>query len=90
MLLFPNCKINIGLRIVAKRADGFHDLETIFFPIPWYDVLEIMEAAELRMHLTGQEIPGDAGNNLCIKAWHLLKKDFPDLPAVDIYLHKTI
>jgi 4-diphosphocytidyl-2-C-methyl-D-erythritol kinase len=90
MLLFSNCKINIGLRITAKRADGFHDLESIFFPVPWYDALEIIESSELSLSITGIAIPGDIANNLCIRAWQMIREDFPDLPPVAIYLHKTI
>lgn len=90
MLVFPNCKINIGLRITAKRPDGFHDLETIFFPVPWCDALEIIESDRTEITMSGIEIPGDPAGNLCIKAWHLLKTDFPGLPAVEIHLHKTI
>jgi 4-diphosphocytidyl-2-C-methyl-D-erythritol kinase len=90
MLVFPNCKINIGLRVTAKRSDGFHDLETIFYPVPWYDALEIIESEQLGITVTGIQIPGDTSNNLCIKAWQMLKEDFPDLPEVSIYLHKTI
>jgi 4-diphosphocytidyl-2-C-methyl-D-erythritol kinase len=90
MLVFPNCKINIGLRITGKRQDGFHNLYSIFFPVPWCDALEMIEANELTLSLSGLAVPGDAANNLCLKAWHLLKKDFPNLPPVHIYLHKTI
>jgi 4-diphosphocytidyl-2-C-methyl-D-erythritol kinase len=90
MLVFPNCKINIGLRITGKRPDGYHNLVSIFFPIPWYDALEIIEANETTITLSGIEVPGDTESNLCVKAWKLLKKDFHGLPAVRIYLHKTI
>lgn len=90
MLVFPNCKINIGLRITGKRPDGFHNLVSIFFPVPWYDALEIIEAEKTNIFLSGIAVPGDSTNNLCVKAWHLLKKDFPGLPAVKIFLHKTI
>jgi 4-diphosphocytidyl-2-C-methyl-D-erythritol kinase len=90
MLVFPNCKINIGLRVTAKRPDGFHDIETIFLPVPWHDALEIIEADSTTITTSGLEIPGETSKNLCIKAWHLLKNDFPDLPPVAIYLHKTI
>jgi 4-diphosphocytidyl-2-C-methyl-D-erythritol kinase len=90
MLLFPHCKINIGLRITAKRADGFHDIESIFFPVPWHDALEIIESDQLTLSVTGIEIPGDTSNNLCMCAWRMLKEDYPELPPVEIHLHKTI
>ena len=94
MVSFPNCKINIGLRIVNKRVDGFHDLETIFYPLGIRDALEVVESPdntkEISWSQTGAAIPGAASDNLCIKAYHLLKKDFPTLPAVNMHLHKAI
>ncbi len=90
MLLFSNCKINIGLSITAKRADGYHDLESVFIPVPWYDALEIIEAESLQITITGLDIPGDHTQNLCLRAWRMLKEDFPGLAPVHIYLHKTI
>ena len=59
MIVFPNAKINIGLNIIARRADGYHDLETIFYPIKINDVLEVIEADELSFESSGMEIPGD-------------------------------
>ena len=90
MVFFPNCKINLGLKILRRREDGFHDLETVFYPLPVRDVLDIVRADELRFSPSGRPIPGDPSGNLCITAFHLLKKDFPDLPFVHIYLHKYI
>lgn len=91
MVIFPNCKINLGLRILRKRADGFHDLETIFYPIPLTDVLEIVRReGNTQCHISGLPVSGPPESNLCLRAWHLLKKDFPSLPAVDIYLHKVL
>ncbi len=90
MLQFPNCKINLGLQVTGKRADGYHDLASIFLPVPWEDALEIIEADAVSLHVTGNAIPGDPQKNLCVLAWHLLKGDFPHLPPVSIYLHKTI
>jgi 4-diphosphocytidyl-2-C-methyl-D-erythritol kinase len=90
MVSFPNCKINLGLKILRRREDGFHDLETVFYPLPVRDVLEIVRADELSFSLSGRPIPGDPGGNLCITAFHLLKRNFPDLPFVHIYLHKHI
>ena len=96
MVLFPNCKINLGLRVTGKRPDGYHDLETVFYPIPLRDAAEITtyppkkdhEAFELT--ITGTDIPGDISSNLCTKAWQLIKNDFPGIPAVRMHLHKAI
>lgn len=90
MIFFPNCKINLGLKILRKRADGYHDLETLFYPLPVYDILEIVPSEELHFTATGISIPGDPETNLCLKAFHLLKKDYPALSSVHIYLHKHI
>ena len=101
MIFFPNCKINLGLKILRRRADGFHDLETVFYPLPLKDVLELAPlpdtgpvppgtTPEPRFTPYGLPIPGDPDNNLCLKAWRLLKKDFPNLPAVHLHLLKNI
>lgn len=90
MLSFPNCKINLGLRILRRRGDGFHDLETVFHPIPVKDVLELIRSEKLSFISTSTPIPGDPQANLCIKAWQLLKKDLPQLRPVQIHLHKHI
>lgn len=113
MLVFPNCKINLGLHILNKREDGFHNLETVFYPVKLKDVLEIVRADDGRQttddhsataHISlltdyhsqneftssGLEIAGDSNNNLCIKAYNLLKKDFPTLPPIQMHLHKAI
>lgn len=90
MLTFPNAKINIGLYITEKRADGFHNLSSCFYPVGWSDALEILPAETLNFESTGIDIPGDASQNLCLKAYHLLKKDFPEMPPVRIHLHKVV
>jgi 4-diphosphocytidyl-2-C-methyl-D-erythritol kinase len=90
MLSFPNCKINLGLRILRRREDGYHDLATVFYPLAIKDALETIRSEALSFTSTGLPIPGEASANLCLKAWHVLKKDFPDLPAVHIHLHKNI
>jgi 4-diphosphocytidyl-2-C-methyl-D-erythritol kinase len=88
MLVFPNAKINLGLNIISKRPDGYHELETCFMPVPWKDVLEIVPSKKLEFHSTGIEIPGD-GSNIVLQAYHLLAEDF-DLVPVKIHLHKII
>jgi len=90
MVLFPPAKINLGLRILRKRADGFHELDTVFYPIGLTDVLEILPAQENELKLTGIVPPGNPEDNLCSKAWKLLKADFPQLPPVYMHLHKNI
>lgn len=90
MILFPNCKINLGLKILRKRTDGYHDLETLFYPLPIKDVLEIIRSDEPGFFATGLPIPGNPETNLCLRAFTLLKKDFPDLPPVRVHLHKHI
>jgi 4-diphosphocytidyl-2-C-methyl-D-erythritol kinase len=89
MITFPNAKINIGLNITSRRPDGYHNLETVFYPVKIYDALEILPADELSFQASGLGIPGREEDNLCIKGYHLLKKDF-DLPPVKIHLHKHI
>jgi 4-diphosphocytidyl-2-C-methyl-D-erythritol kinase len=86
---FPFCKINLGLAVVSKRQDGFHNLETCFYPVPWTDVLEIILSDKLLFTTSGNEIPGNPVDNLCVKAYELLRRDF-DLPPVNIHLHKII
>jgi 4-diphosphocytidyl-2-C-methyl-D-erythritol kinase len=94
LILFPNCKINLGLHILKKREDGFHDLETIFYPIPLLDGLEIIQhpapVTSIEFSSSGLIVEGDPSDNICVKAYLLLKKDFPQLPAVKMHLHKTI
>jgi 4-diphosphocytidyl-2-C-methyl-D-erythritol kinase len=89
MIIFPNAKINIGLNVVNRRDDGYHNIETIFYPVKINDALEIIKADKLSFESSGLEIPGRVEDNLCIKSYHLLKKDF-DLPPVKIHLHKHI
>ncbi|HYK76969.1 MAG TPA: 4-(cytidine 5'-diphospho)-2-C-methyl-D-erythritol kinase [Daejeonella sp.] len=89
MILFPNAKINIGLNIISRRNDGYHNLETIFYPVEVKDALEVIEAPSLEFTASGITIPGAATDNLCIKAWHLLAKDMK-IPTVHIHLHKHI
>lgn len=89
MITFPPAKINIGLNITAKRADGYHDLETVFYPIKIKDALEVIESATMKFETSGIEIPGNPDQNLCLQAYDLMRKDF-DLPNINIHLHKKI
>lgn len=121
MIVFPNCKINLGLQILNKREDGYHNLSTVFYPLPLKDALEVVRrddgkalsdlpseaiakvgvegSAEviersrendITFSSTGLLIAGDTTNNLCVKAYNLLQKDFPSLPPVLMHLHKAI
>lgn len=87
MITFPNAKINIGLNVIEKRPDGFHNIESCFIPIPWKDALEVIEADAFSFKSTGISIPGDS--NIVLKAYTLLKEKFK-LPPVAIHLHKNI
>ena len=90
MICFPNCKINLGLYIEQKREDGFHNIKTIFFPVPLCDALEIVVSqTKTEMSISGIPVECDLQSNLCSKAYHLLKKDYK-LPPVKIHLHKAI
>jgi 4-diphosphocytidyl-2-C-methyl-D-erythritol kinase len=96
MVTFPNCKINLGLNIINKRSDGYHDLETVFYPIFIQDVLEIItdqnsdSLNDIRYSSSGLQVDGDSNQNLCVKAYRLLKNDYPQLPSIKIHLHKNI
>lgn len=93
IVLYPKAKINIGLRVIAKRDDGFHDIETLFFPLPEFnDIVEIIEAPEFRIFNYGKQysLPGnDTEKDLCVRAYRILEKDFK-LPPVEIHLFKSI
>lgn len=94
VIVFPNCKINIGLHLLRKRQDGFHDLETIFYPVALYDALEIIQppspTTDIELSVSGLGVDGPPTENICHKAYELIKSDYPDLRAVKIHLHKTI
>ncbi len=94
MVSFPNAKINLGLNITGKRADGYHDLETVFYPVNIKDAVEVIEqqnnSSEISFTSSGNTIAGNESDNLCVKAFYLLKKDFPQIPSVKIHLQKHI
>jgi 4-diphosphocytidyl-2-C-methyl-D-erythritol kinase len=91
MILFPNAKINIGLDILAKRPDGYHNIETVMYPVPWSDILEIVPArgTSTTLTTTGRPVECPPEKNLVMKAYRALN-EFVELPPVDIYLHKVI
>lgn len=104
MILFPEAKINIGLFVTRRREDGYHILQTLFYPIDWCDALEILPLQEdcddldaastkdgrVRWHQTGIKVDCDPEQNLCVKAYRLLQERFPELPAVEMHLEKQI
>lgn len=96
MLTFPCCKINLGLNIVGKRADGYHDIETVFYPVPLTDALEIKKMDEAfpsdvacDLKVTGNAVDCDEQKNLVVKAYNLLAADY-DLPRIHVHLCKRI
>lgn len=95
MILFPNAKINIGLNITEKRPDGYHNLETVFFPVEMSDALEVLPAdnpdtrTDIVMHTYGLTIDGHTDNNLVVRAYRLLRERFA-LPPVEVHLQKNI
>jgi 4-diphosphocytidyl-2-C-methyl-D-erythritol kinase len=94
MVLFPPAKINLGLFVTGKRPDGYHNLETVFYPVtPLYDVLEAVPAIDPgnpKMHLTGLPVQGVLESNLVWKAYKLLGEKFPQITPLDWHLHKAI
>ena len=91
MITFPNAKINLGLNIVERRPDGYHNIETVFYPVPLTDVLEIVPADSADASLTcyGNPVDCPPEKNLVMKAYRLLQQRF-DLPPVSIHLYKHI
>ncbi|MBN2773450.1 MAG: 4-(cytidine 5'-diphospho)-2-C-methyl-D-erythritol kinase, partial [Prolixibacteraceae bacterium] len=89
MILFANAKINLGLHIAGKRPDGYHNLETILYPIPYYDVIEFYPSEKFRLHLYGKKLPGTVEENLVSKAFRLMKNRF-SIPEIEIHLLKNI
>lgn len=89
MIIFPNAKINLGLNIISRRDDGFHNIETIFYPVGIKDALEIVEADEFLFSTSGIPVSGNPEENLCVKAWNLISADHK-LPEVHMHLHKQI
>lgn len=97
MITFPIAKINLGLNVVEKRPDGYHNLETVFYPVQLKDALEVQPMDELfpssvdcDLKVTNIAIEGDEQRNLVVRAYHLLKQDFPQIPRVHAHLYKAI
>ncbi len=93
MIRFPNCKINIGLRIVSRRADGYHNIETVMVPVPWCDILEIVPSdsgADDTLTVSGRHVDCPPEKNLVMRACNALRADGAEFPPVKIYLRKII
>lgn len=97
MIVFPIAKINLGLNVVEKRTDGYHNLETVFYPVQLQDALEVtlMEEAfpstvDCDLKVTNIPVEGDEQRNLVVRAYNLLKSDFPEMPRVHAHLFKAI
>lgn len=97
MLTSPIAKINLGLNVVERRPDGYHNLETVFYPVPICDTLEVFEmdslfpsSVDCDLKVTNIVIDGDEQRNLVVRAYNLLKEDFPALPRVHVHLYKGI
>jgi 4-diphosphocytidyl-2-C-methyl-D-erythritol kinase len=89
MLSFPNAKINLGLNVMERRPDGYHNLETVFYPLELSDILEVLPGDSFQFHSSGLLLDTEGGDNLVVKAYSLFKREF-DLPPVRIHLHKAI
>src|SRR5689334_17278583 len=94
MVTFPPAKINLGLNVVRKRKDGFHEIESVMMAIPLYDILdvvmsEVYERGSIHLERTGIPVPGDANDDLCMKAYRAFP-DHAEWPGVRMHLHKVI
>ncbi len=89
MITFPNAKINLGLYVTGEREDGFHNIESIFYPVPFCDVLEVIESDHFSFECEGIQVTGNPEDNLSVKAYRLLQTIF-DLPPVNMFLLKNI
>ena len=89
MISFPNAKINLGLQVTGKRSDGYHNIETVFYPVQWREALEIIPSRDFKMTHSGIEIDIASENNLCARVWQLMHDKYK-IPPVHIHLHKVI
>jgi len=93
MISFPSAKINLGLKVLNKRSDGYHNICSVFYPVPLCDVLEVIEnqtdGENFKLTMSGIKIDGALENNLIYKAWLLIKKQF-EIPKIQVHLHKVI
>ena len=97
MITFPIAKINLGLNVVERRPDGYHNLETVFYPVPISDALELTimntkfpSTVDCDIKVTNLEVEGDEQRNLVVRAYQLLKQDFQQMPRIHAHLWKGI
>lgn len=97
MITFPVAKINLGLNVTERRPDGYHNLETVFYPVPLKDALEVQpmdvdfpSEVDCDLKVTNIAVEGDEQRNLVVRAYQLLKRDFPQLPRLHAHLYKAI
>lgn len=96
MIVFPNAKINIGLNVISKREDGFHNIETVFYPIPFFDILEVIKDNEnkkseiVTFNTSGNNLDCPVEKNLVYKAYEIFRSYVKNVPSVKIHLHKII
>lgn len=90
MICFPNAKINIGLFVTGVRPDGYHNITSVFYPIPWCDALEVVKSDAFAFTTSGRAIPGPDEGNLCIKAYNLIRRKHPEVTPVHAHLRKHI
>jgi len=91
MIVFPNCKINLGLFVTDRRTDGYHSIESLFLPVPWTDILEVIPDSGVRcvFSTTGLPIVGEVSDNLVVRAWQLMHDRF-GIRGVQVHVHKEI
>lgn len=89
MIRFPHCKINLGLHVHARRSDGYHEIETCFYPVPRTDILEAIPSKSFSFRQSGLPIDSDPEHNLCVKAFRLVQNEFA-IGEAQIHLHKLL
>ncbi len=92
MLVLSGCKINLGLNVLERRNDGFHNIETVFYPLNWSDVLEVLESTDnqsIKMSFSGHPFIGSESDNIIVKAFDLIKKSY-SVPNIKVHLHKNV
>ncbi|MBS1652731.1 MAG: 4-(cytidine 5'-diphospho)-2-C-methyl-D-erythritol kinase [Bacteroidetes bacterium] len=95
MIFYSNAKINIGLNVIERLHNGYHTIETVFYPINWADAIEILDKdddknTDFNLTIEGLAIEGNVNDNLIYKAYRLIKEQYPQLPPLNVILYKTI
>ena len=89
MISFPHCKINLGLHVLSKRSDGYHNIETCFYPVQRTDILEVIPSDKFSFTQSGLKVDSQEEDNLCVKAFRLFQREF-GIGEVKIHLHKIV